>query len=87
MFDTPFGSQSVKVVIQGAAIDTGLHKLGPLVGARVTSGASAVFLPGIILGPNSAVGPGAVADRNLAASQTMFNKQNVVFETRAKPQH
>ncbi len=79
LFDRPLREPSVKVRVRGKLIDTGLPQLGPMVGAHVTSGVSAVLMPGIILGPNAAVGPGAVADRNVPASQMLFNDQKAVL--------
>lgn len=82
LFDEPWMEPTVKMTVADTVFDTGLSRLGPMVGARVTTGASAVLMPGILLGPHAVVGPGAVADRNVPARTVWMNKQTMMLEPR-----
>ncbi len=52
---------SVKIKISGEVIDTGLRKLGAILGDGVQTGCNSVTNPGTLLGPNSLVLPNTTA--------------------------
>jgi bifunctional UDP-N-acetylglucosamine pyrophosphorylase/glucosamine-1-phosphate N-acetyltransferase len=57
---------NVKVRLKGQTVDTGLRKLGAIVGDDVKTGVNAVLDVGTIIGEGSFVGPGAVARGHIA---------------------
>ena len=63
---------SVKVVWQGAEVDTGLRKLGVIMGDDVKIGINASIDPGTIIGEGSFIGPGATVRGNIAPQTRIF---------------
>ena len=62
--------------------DTGLIKLGSLIGARTQIGANAVIMPGTMIGSDCIIGPGVLLNENLPdgifceIKQTLIHKKN-----------
>ena len=57
--------RTVQVWIDGAPFDTGLEKLGCLVGAGARLGIQVIVLPGRIVAPGALFGPRITIERNL----------------------
>jgi len=52
-----FDEGSISVRVDGEVVDTGLDKLGAMIGENSKTGVNASILPGVRVGPNSFVGP------------------------------
>lgn len=57
--------QTVKVFHEGEAVDTGMEKLGCLVGAGASLGIQVIVLPGRMISPGSIIGPRMTVEKNL----------------------
>jgi len=62
----------VKVVFRGVEVDTGLRKLGVIMGDDVKVGINASIDPGTIIGEESHLGPGARVRGNIAPRSRIF---------------
>jgi acetyltransferase-like isoleucine patch superfamily enzyme len=60
------------VVFRGAEVDTGLRKLGVIMGDDVMVGINASIDAGTIIGEGTFVGPGAHVRGNIAARSRIF---------------
>jgi len=58
--------KNIRVVLRGKLVDTGLRKLGVIMGDDVKTGINCSIEPGTIVGENSFIGPNAVASGNIA---------------------
>ena len=56
---------TVKVMSDGKVVDTGLEKLGCLIGARSELGIQVIILPGRVIAPDSIFAPRVTIERNL----------------------
>ena len=56
---------TVKVMVDGKAVDTGLEKLGCLIGARAALGIQVIVLPGRVVAPDSTFAPRITIEKNL----------------------
>ena len=56
---------TVKVMVDGRPFDTGLEKLGCLIGARAALGIQVIVLPGRVIAPDSIFAPRVTIERNL----------------------
>ena len=68
-------SGAVKNVVlraEGERIDTGLSKLGAIVGDDVEIGCNAVVSPGVLLGPGSWVAPNATVSKGVYPERTLI---------------
>ena len=57
--------QTVEVMVDGERIDTGLEKLGCLIGARAALGIQVIILPGREVAPDSLFAPRITIEKNL----------------------
>jgi len=67
-----FDEQNVSVMVADEAIDTGLDKLGAIVGNNCKTGVNASITPGIKIGPNSIVGPHVYLTKDLGADEIIL---------------
>jgi bifunctional UDP-N-acetylglucosamine pyrophosphorylase/glucosamine-1-phosphate N-acetyltransferase len=58
--------KNIRVALRGKLVDTGLRKLGVIMGDDVKTGINCSIEPGTIVGENSFIGPNAVARGNIA---------------------
>jgi len=56
----------------GKTLDTGLDKLGTIVGADSKTGVNVSIMPGVRIGPNSVVGPHVMLQRDLGPRRMML---------------
>lgn len=61
--------RSVEVMVDGKRVDTGLGKLGCLIGARAALGIQVIVLPGREIAPGSIFAPRITVERNLPAGR------------------
>ncbi len=64
--------KSVKIKIQGEIVDTGLRKLGAILGDEVQTGCNTVTNPGTLLGPESLVLPNTTAGPGLFPARSIL---------------
>lgn len=62
----------IKVLWRGAEVDTGLRKLGVIMGDDVKIGINASIDPGTIVGEGTFIGPGATVRGNIAPRSRIF---------------
>ncbi len=56
---------NVSVMVDGRPVDTGLDKLGCLIGARSALGIQVIVLPGRVIAPDTIFAPRVTVERNL----------------------
>jgi bifunctional UDP-N-acetylglucosamine pyrophosphorylase/glucosamine-1-phosphate N-acetyltransferase len=61
--------QTVKVMVDGVLVDTGMDKLGCQIGARASLGIHTIVLPGRIVAPDSMFAPRITIANNLPAGR------------------
>jgi bifunctional UDP-N-acetylglucosamine pyrophosphorylase/glucosamine-1-phosphate N-acetyltransferase len=60
---------SVRVLVDGEWVDTGLEKLGCVVGARSSLGIQVIVLPGRVIAPDSSFAPRITIEKNLPSGR------------------
>jgi bifunctional UDP-N-acetylglucosamine pyrophosphorylase/glucosamine-1-phosphate N-acetyltransferase len=70
---------NVKVMVDGEAVDTGLEKLGCLIGARAALGIQVIILPGRIVAPDSIFAPRVTIEKNLPPGRYRPTQQLEAF--------
>lgn len=71
--------QTVKVLVNDEWIDTGLEKLGCLIGARSALGIQVIVLPGRMIAPNSSFAPRITVEKNLPPGRYRLAQQLEAF--------
>ena len=67
-------------------VDTGMDKLGAIIGHNCKTGVNCVLLPGVKVGPNSIVGPHMNLSEDLEPNKIIFLKQeHTIKENTIKP--
>jgi UDP-N-acetylglucosamine diphosphorylase / glucose-1-phosphate thymidylyltransferase / UDP-N-acetylgalactosamine diphosphorylase / glucosamine-1-phosphate N-acetyltransferase / galactosamine-1-phosphate N-acetyltransferase len=69
---TSGAGQTLGVVVAGEEVDTGLRKLGAILGDDVEIGCNAVLNPGTLVGPRSVIYPGAVVPKGFYSADTII---------------
>jgi len=67
-----FDGRNVRTRVAGKSVDTGLGKLGVIMGTGCRTGAGAVMMPGVRLGADSIVGPNVTLDRDLPLDSAAY---------------
>lgn len=74
-----FDEKSVKVRVEGKMVDSGLDKLGAIVGDCCKIGINACLAPGVKIGPHSIVGPNVNLQEDLEPRKIIFvDKQSYI---------
>ncbi len=68
-----FDEQNIKVIVDEKKIDTGLKKLGVIMGENCKVGVNACIMPGRKVGPNSIIGPGVCLMKNLGEGKSLIS--------------
>jgi NDP-sugar pyrophosphorylase family protein len=77
------GEPTIKVTADGMVIDTGLRKLGAIIGDGVQTGCNAVLNPGALIGPRTLIYPNATIAKGYHPSDTVIKvRQNQVLARR-----
>jgi bifunctional UDP-N-acetylglucosamine pyrophosphorylase/glucosamine-1-phosphate N-acetyltransferase len=71
--------QTVKVIVKGQQVDTGLEKLGCLIGARALLGVQTIVLPGRVIAPDSLFEPRFTVSKNLPAGRYRVRQEIQFF--------
>jgi bifunctional UDP-N-acetylglucosamine pyrophosphorylase/glucosamine-1-phosphate N-acetyltransferase len=66
---------SVKVLVEGEWMDTGMEKLGCLIGAGASLGIQVIVLPGRMIAPGSSFAPRITVERNLPSGRYRLAQQ------------
>lgn len=66
---------NVIMTLRGELSDTGRRKLGAALGDNVQTGINSMINPGVKMGPESAIGPGAVLYEDLPPNRCVFVEQ------------
>lgn len=74
---TSADNSTVEFEVEGEKIDTGLRKLGAILGDRVQVGCNAVFNPGALVGPDCIVYAGTVVPKGFHAGNTILKLRQV----------
>lgn len=74
-----FDEKNIKVRVGDRLIDTGLDKLGVIMGENSKVGINSCLMPGVKIGPNSMVGPGAVLFKDIEPNKMLLLK-NTYYE-------
>ena len=72
--------ENVKSVVKGERIDTGLRKLGAIIGNGARIGINASFMPGVLVGSNCAIGPASLVRENIEDNTKFYSKFEGVFK-------
>jgi len=84
-----FDERTVKMRIKGRLIDTHRKKLGAVLGDSVQTGIDVTLMPGVRIGSNSWIGPGAIVSKDVPSHQVVLVKQQIVKRrtgtSRARP--
>ncbi len=58
--------------VKGSRVETGLKKLGAIVGRETHIGICAMLMPGVLIGPRCEIGPGSLVRKNLDADTRYY---------------
>lgn len=72
--------QTIRASFDGELIDTGLEKLGALIGARASLGIQVIVLPGRTIAPDTVFEPRITVEKNLPAGRYKLMQQTVAFQ-------
>jgi bifunctional UDP-N-acetylglucosamine pyrophosphorylase/glucosamine-1-phosphate N-acetyltransferase len=61
-------------MVEGQRVETGLGKLGAIVGREAHIGICAMLMPGVLIGPRCEIGPGSIVLKNLEADTLYYAK-------------
>jgi UDP-N-acetylglucosamine diphosphorylase/glucosamine-1-phosphate N-acetyltransferase len=70
-------NKTIKVTIKGKRVDSGRRKLGILMGDNVKTGINVSFMPGVKIGPNSAIGSEVLVLRDVPANTFLQARQDL----------
>jgi len=70
---------NVTVMVDGTVVDSGLEKLGCLIGARSSLGIQVIVLPGRVIAPDSTFAPRITIQRNLPSGRYRHVQQIEAF--------
>ena len=69
--------KTVKAEVDGKVTTTGRRKIGVIMGDNVKTAISVYFMPGVIVGNNSAIGTGVIVSRNIASNLFVHKTQEI----------
>jgi UDP-N-acetylglucosamine diphosphorylase/glucosamine-1-phosphate N-acetyltransferase len=72
-----FDAGVVRMHIKNKMVDSGMKKLGAILGDNVKTGINSLFMPGTKVGQDTWVGPDVLVQRDLPARSRILLKQNV----------
>lgn len=67
--------QNIKMNVKGESLDTGVNKLGVVIGNNVRIGVNTSILPGIKIGQKTFVGTGVLVDKDIEDEKFVYIKQ------------
>ncbi|WFO76041.1 NTP transferase domain-containing protein [Desulfurococcaceae archaeon MEX13E-LK6-19] len=82
-----FDEREVKMTIKGKRVSSGRRKLGAIVGANVRTGINVSLMPGVKIGVNSWIAPGAIVDRDVPDNVFYRVRQEYYIESLPSIKH
>jgi len=76
-----FDEKPIKVNIRGKKSESGMDKLGVIMGDNCKTGINSCTMPGVRVGPNSIIGPGVILNQDLEPNKIILLKERS-YETR-----
>jgi len=70
--------ESIKSLVKGKKIDTGITYLGAIVGEKTSFGIHTGTMPGVLIGSNSLVGPGTLIFDNIKDKFIVFSESKTI---------
>lgn len=70
-------NKTIKVTIKGRRVDSGRRKLGIFMGDNVKTGINVSVMPGVKIGPNSAIGSEIVVSRDVPSNSFLQIRQDL----------
>jgi len=77
-----FDKRTIKMKIKGRLTDSGHEKIGVIMGDRVQTGISVSLMPGVRIGAESWIGPGAIVSRDVPSGRALLVKQSYEVRNR-----
>ena len=77
-----FDKRTIRISIKNQLVDSGLEKLGVIMGDHVETGINVSLMPGVRVGSGSWVGPGAVVSKDLPSGKVLLVQQGHVTRDR-----
>jgi NDP-sugar pyrophosphorylase family protein len=71
--------------VKGARVETGLNKLGAIVGRQTHIGICAMLMPGVLIGPRCEIGPGSLVRKNLDADTRYYAHPHEMMSSESRP--
>jgi len=75
-----FDKRTVRLKVKGKLFDTGREKLGVLMGDRAQTGIGVSLLPGVRIGSDSWIAPGAVISQDVPSRKIVLAKQSRIVK-------
>ncbi len=66
--------EEIKATVKRKKINTGLKRLGAILGENVKVGINVSFMPGVMVGSNSIIGPHSLVMKNISENSLFYNK-------------
>jgi UDP-N-acetylglucosamine diphosphorylase/glucosamine-1-phosphate N-acetyltransferase len=79
-----FDEKNVKIRIEGNEIDSGIDKLGVIIGDNCKTGINASLSPGVKIGPQSIVGPNVNLQNDLEPNEIIWGDKKSYIVTKNK---
>jgi len=71
-----FDEKTIRIMIKGKRVETKRTKLGAIIGDRVKTGIHTSIMPGVRIGSEAIIGPGAVIDNDVHSREKIVVKQS-----------
>ncbi len=79
-----FDNLSIKVKVKGKIVDSGIRKLGVIIGDNVKTGIGVNFMPGIKVDGDTWIGPSTTIYEDLPSGIIVSHKQELQFKRKTK---
>jgi bifunctional UDP-N-acetylglucosamine pyrophosphorylase/glucosamine-1-phosphate N-acetyltransferase len=79
-----FDNRSIKVKVKGKIVDSGIRKLGVIIGDNVKTGIGVNFMPGIKVDGDTWIGPSTTIYEDLPSGIIVSHKQELQFKRKTK---
>ena len=76
-----FDSKSIRVRIKNQVVDSGLKKLGAIMGDHVETGINVTLLPGVKIGSGTWIGPGVILSEDVPSGRIILAKQEHITKS------
>ncbi|MEM3574343.1 MAG: glucose-1-phosphate thymidylyltransferase, partial [Candidatus Bathyarchaeia archaeon] len=72
--------RTIRMKIKDKMVDTGLRKLGAVIGDGVKTGINVSIMPGVKIGGGALIGPGCVIYDDVEPRARVFCKQELIIK-------